>query len=129
MHGQPGGDVNEAPAQQTRPRKQQSGRHRLGSASQVLANGLATTAEKTGQLGQVKQPIAVCPRFDEIGFLSQVRTYKRRVGLASTGADEALYALLCPYRPQDKAYNSQCLYFADFDALTHHAGVKVKVII
>ena len=110
MHGQPSGNVNEAPAQQPRARKQQPWRHRLGPASQVLANGLATTAEQTGQFGQVKQPVAVCPGFDEIGFLSQVRTYERRVGLASTGADEALYALLCLYRPQDETCSSQYLY-------------------
>ena len=110
MHGQPGGYINEAPAQQPRARKQQPWRHRLGPASQVLANGLATTAEQTGQFGQVKQPVAVCPGFDEIGFLSQVRTYKRRVGLASTGADEALYACLCLYRPQDETCSSQYLY-------------------
>jgi len=75
MHRQPVGDVNEAPSEQSRSRKQQPGRHGLGSAAQVLADGFHTAAEKTCKFLQVKQTIAVGLWIGEMCFLSQVRSF------------------------------------------------------
>jgi hypothetical protein len=73
MHGKPSGDINETPAQQPCAWKQQPRRHGLRLASQVLANGLGTSAENAGKFRQVKQFVAVCQGFNEIIFLIQVR--------------------------------------------------------